>query len=308
MIRAFDILSIMRWSAGGAILLLGVLFPGVLEQIALPLALILIACIGIPHGAVDQLLFLHLSRLSGKERGVGIFYIAYIGLILLYVGVWLLVPWFGFILFLVLSMYHFGQADWVRAIAGGKAAWVYYLCWGSFVLLTPILWHYESSKPIIETIVRTELPVFSSSVYKGACVGILGINAGMIGFSALVGRLTSTLIKQGTAQLFFLFGLYLTTPLLLGFALYFAGWHALTSMQDQISFLKKLQRTYSWKQYVRDAATFSVFALIGLGGVVWLFRTGGQVEAALGHLFMGIAAITLPHVILMDQLYRKNEI
>lgn len=308
MIRRFERIAVMRWSSGLLILLLGILFPSVLEQVALPLALILIACIGIPHGAVDQLLFLHMSRQAGKERGVGFFYTAYIGLILVYVGVWLAVPWVGFILFLVLSMYHFGQADWIRAIAGSKAAWVYYICWGSFVLLMPVLWHYESSKPIIETIVRMELPVLSAALYKGISLGLVAINAGMIGWSALAGRASGTLVKQALAQLLFLLALYLTTPLLLGFALYFAGWHALTSMQDQISFLKKLHQSYSWKQYVRDAATFSVFAIMGLGGVIWLFQNGGQVEQALGHLFMGIAAITLPHVILMDQLYRKNEI
>ena len=299
-----SILPLLPWAIGLAVLFLSWSWPRVLEQASLPLALALIACIGIPHGATDQLLFLQMSRLTGKVWGLPLFYLAYLGLILVYALLWFVFPWLGFVLFIALSVYHFGQADWNAALPRSTVSGLYFVCWGSFVLLTPVMWHYDSSKPIIEAIVRAELPAWEPSTYTRAAVAPAVLNLCLLLWGAAVRRLSPGSFRLGLAQLFFLFVLFISTPLLLGFALYFAGWHALRSMQDQILFLKTGRKEYSWKHYVRDAAAFSLLALAGIGAAIWFFRSGGLIEA-LGLLFMGIAAITLPHMILMDQLYKR---
>ena len=299
-----SLLPLLPWAIGLAVLFLSWSWPRALEQASLPLALALIACIGIPHGATDQLLFLQMSRLAGRMWGLPMFYLGYLGLILVYALLWFVFPWLGFVLFIALSVYHFGQADWNAALPRNTFSGFYFVCWGSFVLLTPVMWHYDSSKPIIEAIVRTELPAWEPSTYTRAAVAPAILNLCLLLWGAVVRRLSPGSFRLGMAQLFFLFVLFISTPLLLGFALYFAGWHALRSMQDQILFLKTGRKEYSWKHYVRDAAAFSLLALAGIGAAIWFFRSGGLTEA-LGLLFMGIAAITLPHMILMDQLYKR---
>ena len=299
-----QLLTIVLWASGLAMMFLGWYLPRVMEQVSLPLALALIACIGIPHGATDQLLFLQMSRLVGKAQGLPLFYLAYLGLILVYALICFVFPWLGFVLFIALSIYHFGQSDWDALLSRNTANWFYFICWGSFVLLTPILWHYESSRPIIEAIVRTELPSWPPSTYTGVAVALPTLNLCLLLWGVAVRRLSPSAFRMGLAQLFFLFVLFISTPLLLGFALYFAGWHALRSMQDQVSFLKIVRKEYSWKHYMRDAAAFSLLALVGIGAAIWFFRSG-ELTDALGLLFMGIAAITLPHMILMDQLYKR---
>ncbi len=297
-------LTRMLWAGGLAIMFMGWCLPQLMEQASLPLALVLIAGIGIPHGATDQLLFLQMSRLAGKVQGLPVFYLAYLGLILAYALLWFVFPWLGFVFFIALSIYHFGQSDWDATLPRDATNWPYFVCWGGFVLLTPVLWHYESSKPIVEAIVRTELPSWAPSTYTAAAVALPILNLCLLLWGVAVRRLSPEAFRMGLAQLFFLLVLFISTPLLLGFALYFAGWHALHSMQDQISFLRIARGAYSWKHYVRDAAAFSLLALAGIGAAIWFFRSGGLTEA-LGVLFMGIAAITLPHMILMDQLYKR---
>jgi Brp/Blh family beta-carotene 15,15'-monooxygenase len=95
--------------------------------------------VGIPHGAIDHILFLD----SNKVKPV-YFYGAYLGLMMLYVVLWFFFPFLCFVFFLLMSAYHFGQSqfselykipNWIKQTL--------YVTWGVSILSGLLLYNME---------------------------------------------------------------------------------------------------------------------------------------------------------------------
>lgn len=281
---------------------------------SLMIALVLIVFIGIPHGANDHLLFFNLinKRIDEKSHKSTLFFASYIGLILLYVGCWYLFPTFSLGLFILISIYHFGQSNlFISPIESKFVKLISIFLSGSFVLLTPIFAHIETALPVIQTLAKNPdlLTITEESGNK------LAISAGILMIIHwVILMLTKNInFKNGLQEIintFLLFGLFYYSPLWIGFAIYFTLWHAIPSMEDQINFFKTSRANYNLGKYVREIFPFSVIALFGL---FLAYKFSGDyisVNQGLSLLFTFIAIITLPHMIMMDLLYlrigRKN--
>jgi len=278
---------------------------------SLVVALVLILFIGIPHGANDHLLFFNLIKKSAdkKTKKGTIFFASYIGLILLYVGCWYSFPTFSLGLFILISIYHFGQSNlYISPIESKFVKLISIFLSGSFVLLTPIFAHIETALPVIQTISKNPnfLTISEELGNKLAIsIGILMI------IHWVVLMLTKQInFKNGLHEImnvFLLFGLFYFSPLWIGFALYFTLWHAIPSIEDQINFFKTTRENYNLGKYVREIFPFSLIALLGL---FLAFQFSGDyisVNQGLALLFIFIAVITLPHMIMMDLLYLRIE-
>ncbi|MEM9524981.1 MAG: Brp/Blh family beta-carotene 15,15'-dioxygenase, partial [Bacteroidota bacterium] len=113
------------------------------------LVLGLMLIIGLPHGATDHGLFESLEEGKGLRKNFS-FYFGYVLVLGAYGLMWYLFPLFAFGIFMLLSVYHFGQSNWV-GVNYGKA-WadrLHYLLWGAGILLTPILLHAEEAAMIV---------------------------------------------------------------------------------------------------------------------------------------------------------------
>jgi Brp/Blh family beta-carotene 15,15'-monooxygenase len=138
-------------------------------------------------------------------------------------------------------------------------------------------------------------------------VCLLVLNQGLIIWNVVRKNLGKWSGFLESVNLWILFAMFLALPLMLGFALYFAGWHALSSSMDQISFFRKERKSFGWKDYIRAAAPYTLLALASLAGLYLLWPFMGQGVLHPGLLFMFIAAVTLPHMLLIDQLYGRNK-
>ena len=99
--------------------------------------------------------------------------------------------------------------------------------------------------------------------------------------------------------------LFICTPLLLGFAIYFVFWHALSSVMDQVQFFRERKgNSYSWKHYVKNALPLSLVAICGLGMLVGM-QVSMNISLNIGVVFVFISVVTLPHMIMIDQLYQE---
>ncbi len=281
--------------------------PGLITEIELALSIALVLLLGIPHGATDHILFRNLSHSFLGFQKMWQFYLSYLGLGLLYGIVWWLFPVIALILFLLISVYHFGQSNW-QYLYVPKISWLkptIYMLWGGFVTLTPLLFHFEAVAPIISLITGTESSVLMNDGLVFGAFGLIIVNlllvAGLWYFKIIfrsdgLGELLSILVLSG---------LYFITPPLLGFAIYFVFWHSMPSIMDQVNFLKQKRKQYSLGQYIKDTFPITVLVLSAIT-VGFLFFSNNQIEVEVGWMFVFISIVTLPHVILIELLYEEK--
>lgn len=285
------------------VVLLSALFPEQVEQSTLLVSVGLIVFLGIPHGATDHIIFQHLSRGFLGSRKLLLFYVNYLLLGGLFALTWWIAPMLALIIFLFISMYHFGQSNWnyVNNIDSRSKVLLNFI-WGGFVVFAPILFHFESVEEIISLIVRQSLPSLQAGYLEGIAWSLFTLNLFFVLTLIWNEKLS---IKEGLNELINLVTLtclFFFTPTLLGFAIYFVLWHSLSSMLDQVSFLKARLRSYSLRNYVIQILPISIIVIGGLLiSVIYLPVFQDSVDV--GWLFVFISAITLPHIILIDMLY-----
>jgi Brp/Blh family beta-carotene 15,15'-monooxygenase len=280
------------------------LWPGLALHTALWLAPVVILLLGVPHGAVDHFIFKSLvTKVEGPQAMLR-FYAVYLGSMILYGLMWWFNPYLSLVAFLLLSAYHFGQSNWNYVALSKMWQIPVYFLQGAFVLGVPILWHFEDAKPIIQAVVPFSNPDVSQHLVVWSVALLTLLNLGVIVLLWWQGILTVVLAKAEAINLIILLALFLSTPLLLGFALYFSAWHALGSVLDQIAFFRLRKPNYQMLDYINQAAPYSVLAIFGLGAMV-LVSAQLRMSEALGMLFVFLSLVTLPHMLLIDLLYNK---
>jgi len=287
-----------------AFIFLGSFASGMMATCEPFLVLGMMLLLGLPHGATDHGLFLALRK--GKPSGKKIsFYLAYIGIIAAYGLVWYLLPLLAFGIFMLLSVYHFGQSNWVNVkYKNGIISRSHYLLWGTGILLTPILLHSEEAIAIVATMTDT---VISAPTHDSVLV-FIGSMA-LLNFFMMVGaRISGSLDnRRFLIELLayaLLTAMFFTNSLLLGFTVYFVFWHSLTSARDQLRFFER-RLSPGLRRQLYGEIGMTVLGAFCFCLVVWF---GPGPEAALqpsiiGGVFIAISLLTMPHMLLVEQLY-----
>lgn len=296
---------IMRFATLAAIVL-SLAFPQQLAAYEWAIAAILIVLLGIPHGATDHLIFRQLSQPFLGAQGLRRFYLHYLLLMAVYGLLWWLLPVLALTIFLAISCYHFGQSNWASFHFPNQIWAIFtYIIWGILIIFTPILWHYEAASVIITSIIGEAVPVLSDTIRLGILISLLFINLSLLSYFWVNKLATNILLSNEIINLLLILTLFLTTPLLLGFTIYFVAWHSLGSAIDQIRFFQLYMQHYNWQKYAWQTLPLSFAAIVGL---VFLFGVKNWLglNADIGLLFIFIAIITLPHSILIDRLYKEG--
>jgi Brp/Blh family beta-carotene 15,15'-monooxygenase len=286
-------------------ILLSLLLPSFLEQSQLVLAVSLILLIGIPHGATDYLIFKYLSRPLWGTKQLKRFYINYILLMAGYGILWFFLPIVALSLFIILSVYHFGQSNWNYVPFRNKwESTSIFMLWGAFVVLMPVFWHFEDSAVIISTIIGSEVPALSSYWLRAICLSFLVLNVGIAFLYHVQAKISRKELIDELLNLLILGLVFVSTPVLLGFAIYFVFWHSLSSVMDQIRFFRIQLKSYSWKHYIKNTIPLSIAAIIGLV-IMGMAQMSLGIPLNIGIVFVFISIVTLPHMILIEQLYNE---
>lgn len=279
------------------------------EQASFIVAIALICLIGIPHGATDHLLFFSIAqKLPGNKNKLRLkFYTTYIGIMFAYGVLWYLSPKLSFLVFILVSFYHFGQENlkefrWKSTYLKTSS----FLFSGIFVLATPLLADMQVAWPIIKSIVGIETSSFINFEQCRILAYLTGIAHGGFLFILVISR--NAEFSIGIKELVnwaILFMLFLSTPLMMGFAVYFSLWHALPSIMEQIRFLKRNQVKYNLKNHLLNIAPYTLLSVAGIFvGLSLLNDSTLAAKTGIGFMFLSI--ITLPHILLMDRFHELN--
>jgi beta-carotene 15,15'-dioxygenase len=271
-----------------------------LEDNHILLSLILIAVFGIPHGAIDHLLFM-----KNTKRSALFFYTFYLIFILSVVALWIITPTLSLILFLFVSSYHFGQSQFERypKLSRAMRARLYFV-WGTFVLSAFVLFNlqeiHQMANTFPEFLVFQFIFDFTLFTIATFCSGLLLVYYGFVFRKAI--SVKKELLYLGLILLTFYF-----QPLLLGFALFFVFNHAAEVMQSEYVFLAKINRNFTITRFIKTLAPFTILSLIGIL-LLYILSYFSFISLSLPSiLLIVISSLTLPHAIVMEVFYSQNK-
>jgi Brp/Blh family beta-carotene 15,15'-monooxygenase len=244
-----------------------------------------VALVGLPHGGLDAWLAQR-SGLVRSSRGLAVFHLLYLLTAAVVAVLWLWQPTLSLIGFLLISAWHFA-GDWpelpapLRALTGiallGLPAWF----WG---------------EPVAS--------VFAVLAGSGGAALAQALAAlGPVFALLLVCALWPLRQQPGAVlELGALAALALFTPPLLFFAAYFCALHSPRQLRLSLAHAAPAQRRSLLAQAVAYAALAALLvvlaglaaAAVGEGMRGWLARF--DAEQGLRLLFIGLAALTVPHM------------
>lgn len=248
---------------------------------------------GIPHGAMDH----HTaSFLNGTNFKLLRYLLLYLFSALLYLAVWFVYPGFAFLLFLGLTAWHFGETDSVCFGNKKKPAVLIFIYGWSLVMWLLLK---DTAAILYWTDLITGHHYFSQHLMQ-----LLTTVPHLLWFillSVLLFYMTErkNLLSALLFSAFIFSAVY--TSLLMGFVVYFAGWHSLQALHHLRTSVFK--RT-GIKQILLNALPAIAGSLVLLL-IILRFGAGGWIEYnGLPSLFVLLSVLTLPHMVQMHKLYQ----
>jgi Brp/Blh family beta-carotene 15,15'-monooxygenase len=266
------------------------------------ICLFLILILGISHGALDNIKGKKLLKLFGYKQTVS-FYLTYVLISSLIIIFWLLFPNTILLLFLIVAAYHFGKEDTIFFFRKKffLSECLFFLK-GSTVIMAPLLLKREETNEIFRIL---NFKVFEAGFFSnGFLIGML-----CLGFfsSMYISKKEDINLKGVMIMDFFsLIILNLFLSPILAFTLYFCFLH---SIRHSITLIFELDRSFKpgLKKFIIKAIPLTfVTAVIFLFTIYFLNNFYKLDEAIYKVIFIGLASLTFPHI-LLEYLLEKNE-
>jgi Brp/Blh family beta-carotene 15,15'-monooxygenase len=264
---------------------------------------------GIPHGAIDHLVAARLYDLRFTWRDQTKFYGGYLALMAAYGALWPIVPAGCLTAFLAMTMYHFGQADLAYwELAPGPARLVY-LSRGLFLIGLPIAAFPGIVAPIFEAIGGVHLLDWAlvTTYQTATLIGLVGQHVGGLAVAAWLADVAPWQAAREALTVGLLAALFGTVHPLVAFAVYFALWHSLGHILELIRFFRRRGEDMSIASFYRSAALFTGLSFVLLGALYVGLQAIGDRQEMIALLFILIAVMTLPHMIIVERMYRQRE-
>ena len=270
----------------------------------------LVSTIGISHGSLDNIKGEKLLKIY-KIKNKYFFYLAYILLACVVIIVWNFLPSFALIVFLLVAAYHFGKEDTQLFLETnyakqgvtlyGKNNYFFILFKGLLVITAPLFFHYEETVNIFRILDSS----FSLHEYFINIFFAIGIYSHFhFSFMSKIPTYESgaVLIDCGSILLLNYF-----FPLLIAFTLYFCFLHSVRHSISLIAMLDEKNFKKGTKIFIKKALPLTIItAVLFLITVSFLSNSYELNESILKVIFIGLASLTFPHI-LLEYLLEKNE-
>jgi len=272
------------------------------------ICLFLILTIGISHGSLDHIKGQKLLNLL-KINNMYLFFFSYILIGLTVIILWLIFPVTSLIIFLLVASYHFGKEDTEFTINESlKSNQLLYFLKGLLIVIAPLQFHFEETVNIFKLLfIENEkfyiylgfmennkiLPIIfllslSSSIY------LFIKNFNFISFSIFLDFFSILMLN------------YYLSPIV-AFTFYFCFLH---SIRHSLSLIFKVDtknfKDGFWIFFKKALPLIVLTALIYLITLFYLSYSFDLNEAILKVIFIGLASLTFPHI-LLEYLLEKNE-
>jgi beta-carotene 15,15'-dioxygenase len=266
------------------------------------LCLFLILILGVSHGSLDNIKGKKLLKLFGYNSSY-FFYLIYLTISFLVIILWLIFPNTILLLFLIVASYHFGKEDTVFVFKKKfLITETLFFFKGSSVIIAPLLFQRDATNEIFQTL---NFYLFKSSIFNNSflitflCISLLSSiyisNKKNFDYKAvMIVDFLSLIILN-----FFL------TPIL-AFTIYFCFLH---SIRHSIHLIFEIDKSFKigMKKFINKAIPLTfVTGATFLIAIYFLNNFYKLDEAIYKVIFIGLASLTFPHI-LLEYLLEKNE-
>ncbi|MDC3117921.1 Brp/Blh family beta-carotene 15,15'-dioxygenase [Candidatus Pelagibacter sp.] len=272
------------------------------------ICLLLILSIGISHGSLDNLKGRKLFQIL-EIKNFNIFYLAYILIALIVIILWILIPYVSLIIFFMIASYHFGKEDiQFLIIENSYYNQLLFLLKGSLIIFAPMYFHFDETISIFRLLlIENEnfynfLDLIESKRILLYCI-ILSTLANILLFTKNFELKKFTIFLDYFSILIIN---YYFSPLV-AFTIYFCFLHSIRHSISLMSELDENDLSNGFKIFVKKALPLTIItAILCVIGLYLLNNTYNFESAILKIIFIGLASLTFPHI-LLEYLIEKNE-
>ncbi|WP_439127697.1 Brp/Blh family beta-carotene 15,15'-dioxygenase [Polaribacter sp.] len=266
-------------------------FEGVIQD---SLAYLLVLTVGLLHGANDILIL----SVKEKNKKKAVQYLAYYLLIIIVcVLVYFVNAYAALLLFIIVSSYHFGEEHLSDIISKNLLFDTFYFLTYGLLIFSMIF--FTSLEEVNEIMLElaglpfTKNEIEISLIFSASFFLILSL------WLLKDKKLPLKVLVEEVFYLLFLFLVFKTTSLILGFAIYFIFWHSIPSIIHQISYISNTVTNKSVTYYIKKAMPFWLISIIGLGV---LFFVLPEIKIFATVVFVILFAVTVPHIWVMFKM------
>ena len=262
--------------------------------------LLLILIIGVSHGSLDHIKGRKLLKIF-QINNIITFYTSYFLLAVIIIILWILLPTLVLIAFLIVASFHFGKEDTQFLIDNNSYLnqFLFFLK-GSLVILAPLYFNFNETVSIFKLLL-----IENESFYQSLNV-IENNNFLVIGI--MLSTLSSIILffKKFELRKFTIFFDYFSIIIinmyfspLVAFTIYFCFLHSIRHSISLIAELDQESLGNGLLVFIKKATPLTIltatFCLIGL---YFLNNNYNLDSAILKLIFIGLASLTFPHILL----------
>ena len=284
---------VVKSKLAGLILAFSIIFFGLESSYSILLFLVVMLSIGIPHGSVDHIIAF-INPEARKFDSKLIFYVVYLSLIVFNIILWVISPFLGLLVFLIISCYHFGETQVIGYNTTDNKILNFVI--GANILLSLFLNNILELQEILYILPQfasLDLSAFDSVFFLLISVVILMLS--IVNFE----------IKRKVplyAEITILYMVFFHTDLLTSFALYFGFCHSLPMLMLEFKEFK----TDSFIKFYLKTLPFTILSII-FGFLLYQFNNDLLTsDNLILFVFIIISSLTLPHVFIMKDFVKDK--
>ena len=253
--------------------------------------LIAIIVLGVPHGALDGEAARSVLRPRFGWAWFAVFSLPYLALVVLVLLSWRLAPVPTLAAFFAASVWHFGSEDAPEAPLQAVVR-------GGLPIALAVLAHPAATTAVFATIAATPLPQPPEWLWDASLLW-LALAITWAGRAALRRQWRSLAVPALLASVF------VALPPLTAFAIYFVCVHAPAHTAAVIHNRTRAPRVVDGRSAVLRSLPLTALTLL-IGAALWPLYTGALPQRLLCLTLQGLAALTLPHMLLDMWLTRRE--
>ena len=255
----------------------------------------LIATIGVSHGSLDNFKGNKLLKIL-KIKNKFLFYLIYIFVSLAVIGSWLIFPLLTLAIFLIVAAYHFGKEDSVFGkVNKFKLLNLLLFLKGSLIILAPLYFHHYETIQIFE-ILGVKLIQYNISLI------IILMSLSLISNFFINKNILLSLLDSFTVII-----LNMNFEPLLAFTVYFCFLHSIRHSLSLVQDINSKNLKKGLISFLKKAFPLTIVTAFGFVIAVLFLNEYYLLDSAiLKVIFIGLASLTFPHI-LLEYLLEKNE-